>query len=255
VSTRRSPVRRPDRRRPEPLWHQVEQSLRREIDAGRWPSGSRIPGEAELTTLLGVSRITVRHALANLEAAGVLRREHGRGTFVRSPRLVAGTRALTSFSHEMAALGITVGSRLIGVDVAPAPADVAEALEISAGDDVVSVRRLRLGGGQPVGVQTAHLRADRVPGFLAGDLDAGGSAGGSLYAVLQQRFGIVASDASEVFRVAGASGDDAALLEIAPQTPVFVVERLTSDERGPFEFTRSTMRGDRYEIRTTLRAT
>jgi len=255
MSPTRSIVGRPDRRRPEPLWHQVEQSLRGEIEAGRWPSGSRIPGESELTSMLGVSRITVRHALANLETAGLLRREHGRGTFVRSARLVAGTRALTSFTHEMAALGVAVDSRLIDITTVEAAPDVAEALELAPGDPVVLVRRLRIGGGRPVGVQNAHLRADRVTGLAAADLDPGGPAGGSLYVVLQQRFGIVAVDASEVFRVAGATAADAALLELSPATPVFLVERCTSDGRGPFEFTQSTMRGDRYEIRTTLRAT
>lgn len=248
-------IERPDRRRQEPLWHQVEQSIRRAIDAGRLPSGSRLPGEGELTTLLGVSRITIRHALANLEAAGVVRREHGRGTFVRSLRLVAGTRALTSFTHEMSALGVEVSSQLLAVDTVAAEADVAEALEMSAGADVVRIRRLRLGDGKPIGVQTANLRADRVAGFVAADLDPGGPGGGSLYAVLSQRFGIEAGDASEVFRVAGAAGDDADVLGIAVGAPVFAVERLTSDERGPFELTRSTMRGDRYEIRSTLRAT
>lgn len=250
-----SMIERPDRRRKVPLWHQVEQSIRRAIDEGRLPSGSRLPGEGELTTLLGVSRITVRHALANLEAAGVVRREHGRGTFVRSLRLVAGTRALTSFTREMSAIGVAVSSRLLTVDTTAAEADVAEALEMRPGDEVVRVRRLRLGDGEPIGVQTAHLRADRVPGFAADDLEPGRPAAGSLYAALRDRFGIEAIDASEVFRVAGAEGPDADALGLAPGTPVFAVERLTSDDRGPFEFTRSTMRGDRYEIRSTLRAT
>ena len=100
-----------DRRRPEPLWHQAERAIRARIEAGEWPAGSQIPAEDRLCEWLGVSRITVRHALRNLEALGLLRREHGRGTFVRSATVVAGARGLTSFSDEMAALGLAVGSR------------------------------------------------------------------------------------------------------------------------------------------------
>jgi GntR family transcriptional regulator len=239
---------RPDRRRPEPLWHQVEQSIRAAIEVGAWRSGSRIPGEDQLTALLGVSRITVRHALANLEAAGVLRREHGRGTFVRPARLVAGTRGLTSFTDEISALGLHVATELLDFRRVAATGRAAEALELADGDRVVRVKRLRLGGDLPIGVQTAHLRDDRVPGLSADDLG-----GRSMYAVLRERHGIDPQLADEIYRVGAATKPDADLLGIRRGTAVFLVERITSDERGPFEYTTSTMRGDRYEIRSSLR--
>lgn len=242
-------ISRPDRRRPEPLWHQVEQSIRSAIESGAWASGSRIPGEDQLTEMLGVSRITVRHALANLKAAGILRREHGRGTFVRAARLVASTRALTSFSEEMTALGLSVSTRVLDVRRVTAAERIAEGLEISAGTAVVRVRRLRFGGQQPIGVQNAHLRLDRTPDLTAADL---GDA--SLYTLLRERYGIQPAWAEEVYRVGGAGSRDAELLGIARGHAVFMVERITSDERGPFEYTLSTMRGDRYEIRSTLGA-
>ena len=114
---------KPDRRRPEPLWHQAEQALRALITSGEWPTESQIPNEDRLGAMLGISRITVRHALRNLEDAGLVRREHGRGTFVRSATVVAGVRGLTSFTEEMASLGLTVGSRLLNGDVVEASAD------------------------------------------------------------------------------------------------------------------------------------
>ena len=98
---------------------------------------------------------------------------------------------------------------------------VAEALEIDAGD--------------------------RVDGLTAGDLDDG-----SLYALLRECYGIHPALAEEVYRVAGAARRDAEPLGIRRGDAVFVVERITSDERGPFEYTLSTMRGDRYEIHSSL---
>ena len=70
-------LQRPDRRRPEPLWHQAEMALRELIERGEWASGSQIPNEDRLCDMLGISRITVRHALRNLEEAGLLRRRAG----------------------------------------------------------------------------------------------------------------------------------------------------------------------------------
>jgi GntR family transcriptional regulator len=238
----------PDRRRPEPLWYQVEEAIRAIVRSGEWATGAQIPSEDRLCALFGVSRITLRHALRNLEEHGLLRREHGRGTFVRSTTLVAGTRELTSFTQEMGNIGVVVGSRLLDCSLTTANAATAAALEIEEGEPVVRIRRLRLGNDQPIGVQTARLSAARVPGFLDSGLFQG-----SLYEALEKRYGIVPTEARELYRVAAVDGEDATLLDLPPGSPAFVVERVTTDERGPFEFTYSIMRGDRFEIRSTLR--
>jgi GntR family transcriptional regulator len=239
----------PDRRLPEPLWHQCERSIRALIEGGQWSAGSQIPAEDRLCAMLGVSRITIRHALRNLEESGLLRREHGRGTFVRSATLVAGARGLTSFTEEMSNLGLAAGSRLLEQGVTPAAGDVAAALEVEEGALVLRIRRLRLGGDAPIGIQTAHLPLTRVAGLLDN-----GPLVGSLYEALAAHCGLKAEEAREVYRVAPVDEPEAALLGVASGSPVFVVERTSADARGIFEFTLSLMRGDRYEIRSTLRA-
>lgn len=239
---------RPDRGRPEPLWHQTERTLRALIADGGWPDGAQLPNEAKLSELLGVSRITMRHALRNMEEWGLLRREQGRGTFVRSSTVIAGAPGLTSLTQEMAERGLSAGSRILELSEIPADNAIASALEIREGAAVVKLRRLRLGGGQPIGIQTAHLPAKRVPG-LAGMSERLIS----LYATLRDRFGLVPQSALEVYRVGAVPVEDAELLEIASGSPAFIVQRTTSDARGPYEFTVSTMRGDRFEIRSKLR--
>lgn len=240
-------IRPVDRSRPEPLWHQAEQTLRSLIANGTWPDGTQLPNEGRLCGLLGVSRITIRHALRNLEEAGLLRREHGRGTFVRTSTVTAGIRGLTSFTQEMAERGLVVGSRVLELAEFPASPDVASALEIAEGEPVIKIRRLRAGNNQPMGIQTAFLPTARVPGFL--DI---GEPILSLYETLKTRFGISPRVAREIYRVGTVSAEDAPLLEVEPGSPAFIVQRITSDARGPFEYTVSTMRGDRYEIRSRL---
>lgn len=240
-------IRRADRSRPEPLWHQAEQALRALIADGTWPDGTQLPNEGKLSEMLGVSRITIRHALRNIEESGLLRREHGRGTFVRTSTVTAGVRGLTSFTQEMADRGLVVGSRVLEMVELPAPPEVASALEVPEGETVVKVRRLRAGNDQPIGIQTAFIPAARVPGLVGI-----GEPVPSLYELLRNRFGITPRVAREIYRVGTVSAADAALLEMPQGSPVFIVQRITSDARGPFEYTLSTMRGDRYEIRSRL---
>ena len=240
-------LQRPDRRRPEPLWHQAETALRELIKSGEWAAGSQIPNEDRLGEMLGISRITLRHALRNLEEAGMLRREHGRGTFVRSATMVAGVRGLTSFTDEMRTLALEPGTRLIAAQTMPATEIIAEALEVSVGAAIVQLRRLWLGNGMPIGIQTTHLAVERVPGLY----EAAPSLG-SLYRWLKDNCGIDPIKAKEVYRVGSVPPGDADLIELPAGTPAFEVERVTYDRAGPFEFALSIMRADRYEIRSTL---
>ena len=75
---------------------------------------------------------------------------------------------------------------------------------------------------------------------------------GSLYEMLKERYDLVPVEAHEVYRVGLVAAEDAELIGQPAGTPAFVVERIAFDGRGPFEFTVSTMRADRYEIRSTL---
>jgi GntR family transcriptional regulator len=240
-------IRRPNRSRPEPLWHQTEQALREMIQKGGWADGEQIPNETRLTAMLGVSRITLRHALRRLVETGLLRREHGRGTFVRRSTIVAGMRGLTSFTDEMINLGETAGTRGTMAEEIGAGEEVADALGLAPGDPVVRLRRVRLGNGNPMGVQTAFLPVGRVPGFLpvTGEI-------ASLYRLLRERYGIVPTEAEELYRVGTVAPEDAHDLGVAAHSPAFEVRRTTSDAEGPFEHVQSTMRADRYEIRSKL---
>jgi GntR family transcriptional regulator len=244
-----SRIRPLDRRRPEPLWHQLADALRGLIDAKEWAPGTQIPPEDQLCELFGVSRITVRHAIRTLEEQGLLRREHGRGTFVRQPLLVAGARGLTSFSDEMVTQGARPGSLILECEVVQADPAVAGALGVAEGTPVTRLRRLRLSDDEPMGVQTSY-----VPLGRAGDLAEHVESTPSLYQLLRERYGIRPVEATELYRVGVADAREAELLQVAAGSPVFIVERITLDDAGPFELAVSTMRGDRYEIRSTLRA-
>jgi GntR family transcriptional regulator len=231
-----------------PLYVQLEGLLLAQIEAGRWPAGGRIPTEAELCALYGVSRVTVRQALELLVRRGLLTRGRGRGTFVRDARLTVNARSVSSFSHELGQLGMEPGAHLLHAGVVRAEGEHAEALQIAEGTELVEFRRLRTADGLPIAVQTSLLVSDRFPGLL-GRLGENAS----LYGVLRSAYGLVPTEAHEVFRAVGLPRRLAPVLEAPVGSHAFLATRVTLDSRGPFEHTTSVIRGDRYEIRLALR--
>jgi GntR family transcriptional regulator len=227
-----------------PLYHQLKTAILREIEAGTWKPGDRLPTEDALLERFRVSKITVRQALRELAQMGYIRREQGRGTFVRRPPIEAGPRALTSFTGEMRDHGLHAASRVLEQGVVAATEDIAFPLDIDAGAPVFRLRRLRFADDEPMGVQTAFIPMRLVPG-----IDRLSFAEASLYEVFATRYALFAAAARETHQAVSVPEDVAALLRVPAGSPALAAERLTSlDGGGPLEFVQSIMRGDRYKI-------
>lgn len=230
-----------------PYYLQISEFLRERILSGEWPRGSQIPTEAELCDAYDVSRITIRQALALLVRDGLLVRGRGRGTFVREPNLTAAPRTVSSFSTELRELGMKPGARILSSKTVAADPETAAEMELEVGAELISIRRLRTADDRPIGIQDTLLDAARFDGLL----DVLGESA-SLYQVLRDYYGVVATGAVEVFRVTAVTRADAQLLDCKVGQPAFQVSRLTFDERGIFERTSSVLHGERYQIRIAL---
>src|ERR1017187_9665252 len=139
--------------------------------------------------------------------------------------------------HDLAAT-----SRVLGQSVGEADARVADALLLPIHSPIYVLKRVRVAGGEPMSVQTAHIPAAFVPGLEVTENT-------SLYEVLQSRYDLYPARARETYFAAAAELPAAELLGIAAGSPIFSVERVTllPNER-PFEFVQSVVRGDRYTI-------
>jgi GntR family transcriptional regulator len=227
-----------------PLYHQLKTAILRDIEAGRWKPGDRLPTEDELIILFHVSKITVRQALRELAQMGCVRREQGRGTFVQRPPLEEGPRELTSFTGEMRGHGLRASSQVLEQGVVDATDDVALPLEIEVGEPAFRLRRLRFADEEPMGVQTAYIPMRLVP-----RIDELSFAGASLYDILATRYALFPAAARETHQAVAVADTVAALLRVPPGSPAFAAERLTSLADGrPLEYVKSIMRGDRYKI-------
>ncbi|GAB3622706.1 GntR family transcriptional regulator [Mariniluteicoccus endophyticus] len=236
-----------DRKVPATKRVQVRQRLEQMIATEHRP-GDAIASERELVRLLGVSRVTVRQAIADLVETGRLERVHGKGTYVMGPRI--STRLhLMSFSREMRARGLVPETQVLDACEVNADDDVATRLAILPGAPVVRVERLRLADGTPMALEVGFYPSALFPGLLDHEL-------GSLYELFAKTYGVVVSAGGQVIRAESADAAQAHVLGIARRAPLLVQERVTYfGDRQPMEFAVSAYRGDRYNIHMDLTPT
>jgi GntR family transcriptional regulator len=118
---------------------------------------------------------------------------------------------------------------------------------VKVGDPVHVLERLRLADGEPIAVECTHLPAYRTPEFLNQEL-----IGGSLYALLEQRYGLVVDVGEQTISASPASPTAAKLLGVARGSAALCFERLSYAAGAPIEYATSIYRGDRYQLRVTF---
>lgn len=236
-----------DKQSPIPIYIQIEEQLKQQIQQGDFPIGAAIPSERELTERFGVSRMTVRQSITNLVNDGLLYREKGRGTFVASPKVEQPLNGLTSFTEDMMSRGMVPSSKLIGFEILEPESDIAEDLQLAAGDKVYFVERIRFADDQPMAIERTYLPVERFP-----DLNQD-SFQGSLYAIIENNQQLKISRATQRMEAGLVKKEDADLLQIKPPAAILMIERISYlDGELPFEVVRSTYRADRYKFTTDI---
>lgn len=208
--------------------------------------GTAIPSERDLATRYGVSRMTLRTAIDELVRDGLLVRRQGAGTYVARPK-VAKQIHLTSFTEDMRARGLTATTRVLSLARKPAGARIGARLSLSPSELVLTVGRLRLADGEPMAIEWLSIPDHLLPGITRQELE------GSLYRVLEERFGIVVDGGSQTLEPTVTDEEESALLGVPLHSPALFVERVTwTSDGAPVEYTRTMYRGDRYRFSVEL---
>jgi len=230
-----------------PFYQQLMDQLRARIAAGEWPPGQAIPSERELMRRAGLSRMTVRQAVAELTHEGLLRRDHGRGTFVVSPRVLQEVRGVYSFSDRVRAQGRVPSARLLARDVVAATDEQAAVFATEPGEPLIRMVRQRLVDGDPVIVDIVHIPHRLCPALMEADLS------GSLYDLLIEHYDLPPLRSTDTLEAVAATPELAVGLEVAPGAPLILMRRLALT-RGdvPLESTEEYARPDRCRYRITL---
>ena len=125
--------------------------------------GDRLPPERELAGIYGCCLITVRRALVELARERRMERTPGRGTTVLRPPIERDFAGTMSFTDEMQTRGLDPETRLIAARSQAAGEEVAEALEIVVGSELLYLERLRLAVGEPLLLEQVYLPASAFP--------------------------------------------------------------------------------------------
>jgi GntR family transcriptional regulator len=245
------PVATIDRASPVPFYFQLAELLEEEIVAGRWAPGARVPSENELGSRYGLSRTTIRQALARLEQEGLVSRKKGRGTFVADsrPRTWLIQSAEGFFHDEFLRAGHSVTSRVLRFERGKLPLWASDALALPAGEEGLIIERLRSVDGL-----VALYVVNCLPPFLADAVD-GLEANESLYRRLAERRGITVVGGSRSLEAVSAGPKLAELLEFNAGDAVAYIESLMFDQNDrPIDCYRAWLRTDRMRLDITISA-
>lgn len=235
-----------------PLYQQIKGLILNGLRAGEWKPGEGIPSEMDLATRFRVSQGTVRKAIDELAAENLLLRRQGKGTFVA-------THAEQQVQFRFLKLVPESGTRgsegpaqrnIIECRRARAGADVAKALALRAGDNVLQVRRVLSFGGTPIILEDIWLPATPFKGLTAERL---ASDHRPMYALFETEFNVRMVRAEEKIRAVPALELHATLLKVKQGTPLLSVERIAYTYRDePMELRRGNYRTDTHYYHNAL---
>lgn len=237
-----------DRDSPIPLYVQVARQIQGAIETGDLPPGVQLGNEITLARRLGLSRPTMRKAIQELVAKGLLVRKRGVGTqVVQGPMLTRPLR-LTSLFEDLATGQHNPGTTVLVNEILPADDDVATALQIPRRRPVLHLRRLRTADGQPLAILENYLPTDLIDIGRA-DLTTQG-----LYQAMRAA-GTHPRVARQIIGARDATAEESRLLDEPPQNPVLTMDRVTHDDTGrPIEWARHAYRPTRHSFTITLTA-
>ena len=226
------------------IWRQIARRLESDLRAGAFEAGARLPTEAELAARFTVNRHTVRRAIADLAARGLVRVEQGRGTFLQDLVIDYPLRRRTSFSANLLAQDRAPSHALLDLLEVPADAGIAGPLRLRRGASVVGSTGVGFADGVPVSYGRSWFPAARFPG-LAERLRRGASISAVLagYEVADYR------RASTRVLARLPSAEEAGRLKQPRSEPVLVTEALDVDPAGrPIRYGVTCFAGARVQL-------
>jgi GntR family transcriptional regulator len=230
-----------DRTEATPLWRQLQQELVTRLAAGEF--ADQFPGELTLVEDYGVSRHTVRQALRQLRADGVIVAERGRQPRIAPPpEIQQPLGALYSLFASVEAAGLTQHSVVRTLDLR-ADGVIAPRLSLEGSTPLVYLERLRLAGDEPLALDRVWLPADIAAPLL--DVDFTHTA---LYTELATRTGIRLDHGHEDVHAVVPTPAEQAQLQCPPGTAAFAINRLSHARGRPIEWRHTLVRGDRFAL-------
>jgi len=227
-----------------PLYYQLKEILKEEIDIGKYKPDERIPSENELCDTLKISRNTAKQAITSLVNEGILYREQGKGTFVAKRKVLNGLSELFSFSARFSELNGKLRTKIIFIEEIKESKEAIKYFNLKKNNDLFRIQRLRLLEDKPLSLQTSYIPKQFCKSLLKHDLEQE-----SLINIMKNKFGANFSHFTEKIACVSADQYEADHLKMKKGSPLFLLTRKTYSKNNEIiEFARSFLRGDRCEF-------
>ena len=223
-----------------PMYMRIAAAVRESVARGQYLPGQMLPPERAYMETFAVSRVTVRRALKELVDEALIESRQGSGYVVQSSRLYQPLEHVTSFSEDCRSRGLVPGSVLLGRRSGRSDEEESAHFGVPIGTEVLRVRRVRTGDGEPLLLEHATLLAERAPPWPwpEGSLYRAMERAGYLPTRVRQRYLPVLADAAIARR-----------LDVEPGEPLMLVVRggFSADDE-PVEYSRCWFRADRWDF-------
>lgn len=230
-----------------PLYTQIKEALRAKIVDGTYVAHQRLPSESEMITAFGVSRITVRQAMNDLQKEGLVFKVHGKGTFVALPNVSQELTHLQGFGEAMGLLGHETFSGVFGLASVTGSSIVCDKLGLAHGEPLTEIRRVRYLNREPISIDYSWLRIE-----IGSRLSEQNLRDKDLFSILENELGQRLHSADVEIDATSANAEIAARLNVTPGSPILRIERLTyASQNKPlvFEYLHYRPENFKYKLR------
>ncbi|RBW67373.1 GntR family transcriptional regulator [Bacillus taeanensis] len=236
-----------DHNSPLPLYQQVKEILVKRIQEKIWRPGDLIPTEVELMEEFNVSRTTLRQAITALVQDGLLEKRQGKGTTVKSQKLVGSLGRLTGFAEEVMEKGYHPHSKLLRAEFHDGLYIEKKKLKLDDDSRVLVIERIRFADDEPIAFERTCWPEHIGEILMAHDLN-----GAKYYQILEDH-SVYLKKANETITAVNATLYEADLLGISGGQALLEMTRLAYGiDDQPIEFTRTKYRSDRYHYNIEL---
>jgi GntR family transcriptional regulator len=232
----------------QPLYARLRDALRSDILDGRLRVHDKLPSEHELVQAHGVSRITVRQALADLQREGLITRLQGKGAYVSAPRTTQALQRLEGLGEALSAHGQAVHSQRLSMKRLKGAPEVLRELQLAPGNEVYQLRTLRYVDRLPVSLNESHYPVPLGERMVRLDLS-----GRDVIEVLEHDLGLRVARARMEISAVAMPKLAAKWLQSTPGGPALQVHRVLLDDEGqPLQLETATHHADRFSYNLTM---
>jgi GntR family transcriptional regulator len=230
-----------------PAYMIVHDSLKKDIQEGKYLVSDLLPTEPELEKIFKVSRTTIRRAMEVLREEGLVEVKQGRGTMVLDFKTKQDLNKVTSVTESLRRRGFEVRTKSMYIDIIPANEKLAKELDVNHGDLLARVQRIQLANEKPVVIMKNYIPYRFVP-----DIEQFINKFSGLYQFLEEQYHIEINAAKDKIYAKPADFVESEMLCVQPGTALLCIDRICYKDEAPVCVDNVSILGDQYELEISM---